>query len=99
MQTNRTIIFKQIDNERMRQDELHGEFNNGLSALSGDFIVMITEELGESAQALQDIRKFNKDADFQKDCIRAYDSELTQVAALAVQIKERLRKAFPTVFD
>lgn len=94
MHNVRDRIFEEINTERFRQDTLHGEFNDTLHALSPDFIVMITEELGESAQVLLDTRKYERNTQNFKAMLEAYDAELTQVAALAVQVKERLKKEF-----
>lgn len=86
----RQSIFDSISVERDRQDEKHGDSNALLSPFALDYIAFIAEELGEASQILQYILS---DVNRRDDVTLTdhYISELTQVAALCVQVIEKIR--------
>ena len=77
----RDRIYSQIEAERLRQDELWGEQRHTLDR----WLTILVEEVGEVAKAIQgdDPDRVEGEA----------EEELVQVAAVAVQIIERIQEA------
>ena len=77
----RQQIFEQIEAERIRQDWLWGVQRHSLDR----WLTILVEEVGEVAKALQgdDTEQVEKEA----------EEELIQVAAVAVQIVEKIQQA------
>lgn len=77
----RQQIFEQIEAERIRQDGLWGVQRHSLDR----WLTILVEEVGEVAKALQgdDTEQVEKEA----------EEELIQVAAVAVQIVEKIQQA------
>ncbi len=76
-------IFKEIQDERERQDKKWGEQNH----FPIEWIGILTEEVGEASKEAVDAHFGNKP---KKECLSRYREELIQVAALAVQMIECL---------
>ncbi len=90
-------IFKEIQNERERQNEEWGEQNHSPI----EWIAILTEEVGEASKEVVDYHFKNdltlragedylKDKVVQKQRLMNYRKELIQVAAVAVQMIECL---------
>lgn len=77
----RDRIYSQIEAERLRQNELWGKQRHALDR----WLTILTEEVGEVAKAMQ-----GDDPDRVED---EAEEELIQVAAVAVQIIERIQEA------
>jgi NTP pyrophosphatase (non-canonical NTP hydrolase) len=77
----RQQIYKQIEAERIRQDGLWGVQRHSLDR----WLTILVEEVGEVAKAIQ-----GDDPDRVGD---EAEEELVQVAAVAVQIIERIQEA------
>lgn len=77
----RDRIYSQIEAERLRQDELWGEQGHTLDR----WLTILVEEVGEVAKAMQ-----GDDPDRVED---EAEEELVQVAAVAVQIVEKIQEA------
>jgi NTP pyrophosphatase (non-canonical NTP hydrolase) len=77
----RDRIYSQIEAERIRQDGLWGEQRHTLDR----WLTILVEEVGEVAKAMQ-----GDDPDRVED---EAEEELIQVAAVAVQIVEKIQEA------
>lgn len=90
----RDEINNLIDTERTRQDRLHPELPSNLA----EQLNILTEEVGESAQALNNYLEWSKlglksDGATQTSerLMEQYKTELTQVAAVAVRLLENMK--------
>ncbi len=87
-------ILKEVQNERLRQNEKWGEQNHN----AVEWVAILTEEVGEVAKEAVDFHFANGDADvnlragesLQRQRIENYRKECIQVAAVAVQMVESL---------
>lgn len=81
-------VFDLIRAERLRQQKLHGEFNDKHSPLDYHFIAVILEELGEATQVLSYIKR--QPIDSQDDSLLDdYIKELVQTGASVVAVLEK----------
>lgn len=83
--TSTQTIFTQIMDERRRQDEKWGEQN----ILNPEWLAVITEELGEVAEAVLQHR-FSPKEQVRANGLEDLRCELVQVAAVAVAWVEAL---------
>ena len=81
---NRGIIHAEIDNERDRQDAKFGDENNKNSI--SEWMCIAVEEVGESCQAANDLRKHSYSA----ASIAHLREELIQSAAVLFAIIEQI---------
>ena len=87
-------ILKEVQNERLRQNEKWGEQNRNVV----EWVAILTEEVGEVAKEAVDFHFANGDVDvnlragesLQRQRIENYRKECIQVAAVAVQMVESL---------
>ena len=79
----RDVVIGSIERERVRQNELFGEQKHDY----GTWLMILMEEVGEVAQAMQSREGFGWGKD--SDASNLYD-ELVQVAAVAAAIAESI---------
>jgi len=82
----RSIIFKEIDDERQRQNKKFGDQSGNTFS---QWITILTEEVGESAEEALNI-EFGKTETEKINAMSRLETEMNQVAAVAVAIIEML---------
>lgn len=94
------VIFavENIFKELQHQEAKHGEHNATLQPFSSEMMCYIMEEVGESAQTLNDLKTAERKESPQVEDLRTfYINELTQVAALCVNEIARIVRAHPHI--
>jgi NTP pyrophosphatase (non-canonical NTP hydrolase) len=80
--TTLTPELRELVKERQRQNEKWGEQNHSLPV----WMLILTEEVGEAAEAVLNLRAGNPDA------LRAFKEEIIHCGAVCVQILEYLER-------
>jgi hypothetical protein len=89
-------IFKELEH----QEAKHGEHNATLQPFSSEMMCYIMEEVGESAQTLNDLKTAQrKESPQVQDLETFYINELTQVAALCVNEIARIVRNRPQLLQ
>ena len=81
-------ILQEIIEERNRQNQLHGDYNKNITAYDSDYIMLIIDQLGSASQVLQYLQRQKM---FDETLAKEYKKQLVQVAALVVQVIEKIQ--------